>query len=228
MIVIASKNPGKIKEFEKLFSHQVSSNKLLTLDQIPNLPDVIEDGETFEANAMKKAIEIGEFTNLPTISDDSGLVVEELEGRPGVYSARYAGTHGDDQANNAKVLAELRNLGVKNSDAFFISVIALYIPKNIFQKLPSNIKNIYEQQPDLFDTNRNFLVTSSGKLRGGITFDSRGKHGFGYDPIFEVAGTNQTLAQFPLEQKSEISHRAKAVNSLKQEYGDLLDALLLV
>jgi XTP/dITP diphosphohydrolase len=222
LIVIASKNRGKLKEFAILFPVENGQGKLLTIDQIPDMPDCVEDGETFEHNANKKALEAGRFANLVTFADDSGIEIEALNNRPGVYSARYAGEHGNDEANNKKVLAELTTLNLKTSPAKFVSVISLYIPKLIVEQLPKELQIKYQKN---LTTQGEILLDCRGELTGKITFSIRGENGFGYDPIFEVGDTGRTLAEFPSDEKSQFSHRAQALTRLKQENAELLTFL---
>jgi XTP/dITP diphosphohydrolase len=239
LIVIASKNQGKLKEFRYLFNQSASRVELITVDQFPEMPDVVEDADTFQGNAEKKALEIGQSLNLTTFADDSGLEVDALGGAPGVYSARYAGEHGNDQANNEKLLANLTQLGLSESPARFVSVVSLFIPKDIALQLPEDLKANYlatngPQQSSVTDRG-DLILSEVGYLNGNITFAARGDHGFGYDPIFEVgaealalinrAGEKVTLAQLPIEQKSIISHRANALSKFNQRHRLLLDAL---
>ncbi|MFC4893170.1 RdgB/HAM1 family non-canonical purine NTP pyrophosphatase [Pseudofrancisella aestuarii] len=185
-IVLASSNKGKIREFSEIFNR-------INISIVPqtkfNVPDVDETGLSFIENAIIKARHCSKYTNLPAIADDSGLCVEALNGNPGIYSARYSGTHGDDKANNQKLLSELAQ--ESNRKAEFICAIAY-------------VKNESDPTP----------LISTGKLGGIITLDEKGKKGFGYDPIFQIPEENKTLAQISQELKNKISHRAKALEKI--------------
>ncbi|MGL5950275.1 MAG: RdgB/HAM1 family non-canonical purine NTP pyrophosphatase, partial [Cetobacterium sp.] len=148
---------------------------------------VIEDGDTFEENSKKKALEIAKFTNMITISDDSGLCVEALNGEPGVYSARYAGEDSNDAANNKKLIENLKN--VENRKAKFVTVITLGKPNGE-------------------------SYSFRGEIEGVIVDEARGAEGFGYDPHFYLPEYDKTFAEMP-EIKNQISHRAKALEALK-------------
>lgn len=191
-IFLATGNTNKIKEIEKIF--KMDNIEILSIKDGINIPEVEEDGETFEENSKKKALEIAKFTNMITIADDSGLCVEALGGAPGVYSARYAGEHGDDLANNEKLVRELQ--GIENRKAKFVAVITLAKP-----------------------TGETYSFT--GEIEGEIIDSPRGKDGFGYDPHFFVREYNHTLAEIP-EIKNKISHRAKALEKLKENLDKIL------
>lgn len=191
-IFLATGNTNKIKEIEKIF--KMDNIEILSIKDGIEIPEVEEDGETFEENSKKKALEIAKFTNMITIADDSGLCVEALGGAPGVYSARYAGEHGDDLANNEKLVRELQ--GIENRKAKFVAVITLAKP-----------------------TGETYSFT--GEIEGEIIDSPRGKDGFGYDPHFFVREYNHTLAEIP-EIKNKISHRAKALEKLKENLDKIL------
>ena len=173
-ILLASNNKNKHKELLKIFQESGSKHTLILNKDIP---DVIEDRNTIEENAKKKAKECFEVFKSPIISDDSGLFVNALNGRPGVHSKRYAGLSSTDVENNQKLINELKT--VDNLSAFFKTVLCYFDGLN--------------------------FITSEGVLKGNITLEPRGKNGFGYDPIFDVNG--KTLAEMTLEEKSNISHR---------------------
>lgn len=184
VIVIASKNANKIKEFEEAF--QGTGIQVESLKSFNNVPDVAETGTTFEENALLKASKMSTFTKLPVISDDSGLVVPALNGQPGVHSARYAGDH-DDDANNAKLLKEMENKF--DRDAYFESVLIYLTPEGD-------------------------KVVASGRVNGQILRTKRGSNNFGYDPLFYVPSHQMTLAEMTTHDKNEISHRGRAIRSL--------------
>ena len=173
-ILLASNNKNKHKELFKIFQESGSKHTLILNKDIP---DVIEDRNTIEENAKKKAKECYEVFKSPIISDDSGLFVNALNGRPGVHSKRYAGLSSTDVENNQKLINELKT--ADNLSAFFKTVLCYF-------------------------DGLNFII-SEGVLKGNITLEPRGKNGFGYDPIFDVNG--KTLAEMTLEEKSNISHR---------------------
>lgn len=195
-IIIATKNRGKAKEFKAFF--QVYGIHALSLHDLPeDMPDVEETGTTFEENAALKAEEIAALLNKPILSDDSGLVIDALDGRPGVYSARYSGEGANDERNMAKVLHELETVAYNERTARFVSVLAIARPgeKTIFKK---------------------------GFCEGRIAIQSAGAHGFGYDPIFVPEGYAVTMAQLSSIEKNRISHRKHAISQLdtwiREEY----------
>jgi len=183
-LVIATRNPHKLEEIHAIFDFQ--NLEVCSAFDFPEIPDVVEDGDTLEANAIKKAVEICKATKLPALADDSGLEVEALNGEPGVYSARWAGEGCTYRDNNLKLL---RELAVKsNRRARFRTVIALALPG---------------ENP----------LTVEGSVQGMIIEELRGDQGFGYDPLFMPDGYNQTFAELAAEVKNRISHRARALNA---------------
>ncbi|OCA81755.1 XTP/dITP diphosphatase [Pradoshia sp. D12] len=188
-VLIATKNKGKAKEFEALFSPK--GIKVITLLDIENAIDVEETGSTFEENALLKANTISELMNMPVLSDDSGLVIDALDGRPGIFSARYAGPGKDDRANYEKVLNELEGVPKEKRTARFYCAIALVGPK---------------MDP----------ITVSGTCEGIIADAPDGENGFGYDPIFFVPEKQTTMANLEAEEKNRISHRANALKELEK------------
>jgi XTP/dITP diphosphohydrolase len=183
-IVIASKNAGKIAEFQRILS-EVGISVITDID----FPDVAETGSTFEENAILKARAVSSFTNLPALADDSGLAVEALNGAPGIFSARYSGRHGDDVANISRLLEDLKGVLDENRRAKFVAVLALVTPDG-----------------------RELLVR--GELEGKIRNQPTGTNGFGYDPIFEPENSNRTLGELSPSEKDAISHRSKALRDL--------------
>lgn len=187
--MIATKNKGKIREFEQLLaSLGFKVKSLLDLDETI---DVVEDGETFQENAAKKAETIANEFEIPTLADDSGLIVDILDGRPGVFSARYAGEDKDDQKNLEKVLFELANVPDSKRGARFHCSLALAVPGE--------------------DT-----IIVDGTCEGTITRESIGENGFGYDSIMYIPAKERTMAQLTKEEKNEISHRSLALKKLKE------------
>ncbi len=185
-ILIATTNKGKLTEIKKILSDLPFD--LLSLSDFDLVPEVIEDKETFIGNAKKKAKEIFNLFQIPVIADDSGLSVDQLGGKPGVYSARYSGVNSTDQKNNVKLISELKGLPSPHK-ARFISVAVYY--------------------------NGVEYISAIGELNGEIIPEPRGKNGFGYDPLFVPDGYKNTLAELTFEEKNRISHRAKAFNELK-------------
>lgn len=189
-IVLATKNLGKVKEFERLLSEFASDIKVLGLNDFPDMPDVEETGDSFESNSLLKASAIAEFTGLPAMADDSGLCVDALNGDPGIFSARWAGIHGDDKANNEKLLGQLKS--EKNRAAQFRCVVTVVIPT----KMGSEV------------------IVESGSVSGVIVDQPRGNAGFGYDPIFQPIGSSLTFGEFPHGEKDKISHRGQALRRI--------------
>ena len=188
-LVVATRNSGKIRELEHLLEGMVTT--ILPLNRFPDLPEVEEDGATFAENAVKKARAAAAATGLPALADDSGLVVDLLDGRPGVFSARFAGEGAGDAANNRKLLEEMAGIPAAGRTAAFHCVLALCLP----------------------DGN---CWTFDGTLPGIILTGQQGDGGFGYDPLFLVPEYGRTLAELPLETKNQISHRGKALAQLRR------------
>ena len=173
---------------------------MLGLDNFPELHDVVEDGKTFQENALKKAKEMSLASGIPAIADDSGLCIDALNGDPGIYSARWSGIHGDDAANNAKVLAQLIDVPDEKRSAHFTCVAALYLPDG-----RSHCEEAH------FD--------------GWILRAPVGEHGFGYDPIFCPEGYDISSAQMSAEAKDAISHRGKSLRAIAPHVITLLTSL---
>ncbi|MGE0784403.1 MAG: RdgB/HAM1 family non-canonical purine NTP pyrophosphatase [Sandaracinaceae bacterium] len=189
-LVVATRNPGKIRELARLLD-----GLGLELVMLPDdAPDVIEDADSFEGNATKKALEGAAFTGEPCVADDSGLVVDALGGAPGIHSARYAGTHGDDEANNARLLRELEAVPDDARTARFVCVLAFADPRG-----PLGAS----------------AHLTRGTIEGTILRAPRGDGGFGYDPLFLPLGGSLTTAEMPAAAKNEISHRAEAARALR-------------
>lgn len=188
-IIVATKNKGKVKEFEEMF-HKLGFTVKTLLDY-PDAPDIEETGETFTENALLKAQGISDYLNKIVIADDSGLCVNALDGKPGVYSARYAGMEKNDEANLQKVLQELKDVPYEKRTAHFHCTLALVIPG---------------KEPVIFD----------GRLDGYIIDEKRGENGFGYDPIFFVPEYGKTTAEMMPEEKNKISHRGRALEKLNE------------
>ncbi|MFD2133787.1 XTP/dITP diphosphatase [Pseudogracilibacillus auburnensis] len=188
-IIIATKNRGKAKEYNQLFNEYGITVKSL-LDLSEEIPDVEETGDTFKENARLKAEQISRLLEIPVLADDSGLVIDALDGRPGVYSARYAGEPTDDKKNYEKVLNELTEVPSQSRTARFVCVLALAIPQGE-------------------------TVFKEGFCEGIIAESPVGGNGFGYDPIFIPEGFEKTMAQLEDEEKNKISHRYHALMKMK-------------
>ncbi|WP_066175274.1 XTP/dITP diphosphatase [Bacillus marinisedimentorum] len=192
-IIIATKNKGKVKDFEALLSKR--GIQVRSLHDFPDMPDVEETGSTFEENAILKAETIARKLGRTVIADDSGLIVDYLDGRPGVYSARYAGEEKNDRANLEKVLAELEGVPEDERTARFYCVLAVSVP---------------DEEPKV----------AEGTCEGLIARKPQGEHGFGYDPIFFVKEKNKTMGQLTKEEKNKISHRAAAMEKLDANWDE--------
>ena len=189
-IVVATGNAHKLTEIEDILSRVLPDVAFVALGQLGDFEDPEETGTTFLENALIKAEAAVAQTGLTAIADDSGLVVDALDGEPGVYSARYAGVHGDDAANNAKLLEKLGGVADDARTARFMSVIALVDASGM-------------------------VLTGTGACEGVIGYDSRGENGFGYDPLFLPADTpGKTMAELTPSEKNAISHRFHALQDL--------------
>lgn len=187
-MIVATRNRGKLREIQAYLTGVVPTVRCSA--DYPDFPETVEDGVTFEENALKKAREAALHTGLPALADDSGLVVDVLNGCPGVYSARYAGDAADDAANNAKLLQELQGVAPENRQGAFVCVMALVTPGGDEQ---------------IF----------TGRVGGMITPISKGNDGFGYDPLFLVDGYGRTMAELTIDEKNAVSHRGQALQKLK-------------
>jgi XTP/dITP diphosphohydrolase len=188
-IVFASRNEGKVKEIKAMLEGM--GIDLVSLNNYPNVPEIIEDGKSFLENALKKARIVSEYTGEMVLADDSGLQVEALNGEPGIHSSRYAGQMATDEENNAKLIAKLKNIPQDKKTASFHCVLILY-----------KINGSY----DSFE----------GKWQGQIINESRGSNGFGYDPIFWVPELKMTAAELPADIKNKVSHRGQAFAQFKR------------
>jgi XTP/dITP diphosphohydrolase len=187
-LVVATRNQGKILEISALLAGLV--DQVSSAADFVGFPETIEDGATFEENALKKAREAASFSGLPALADDSGLVVDALNGRPGVFSARYAGEGAGDAANNARLLSECQNVPDDKRQAAFVCVLAFVTPEG---------------------AERVF----TGRVAGRIMTAPRGEGGFGYDPLFLVDGFDRSMAELELAEKNVVSHRAQAFTKFR-------------
>ena len=197
VIVMASRNQHKIKEMEaitKKFGMPVISRDEAGIPPV----EIVEDGETFEENSFKKASEIGKLCGRITLADDSGLVVDYLDGAPGVYSARFAGEDGNDAKNNEKLLKLLDGVAPEARTARFVSVITMVWPNGE-------------------------VLTARGECPGRILSEPAGENGFGYDPVFLYPPLRKTFAQMTAEEKNAVSHRGNALRAFAAELKNYLE-----
>ena len=194
-IVLATRNRHKQQELIALL--QDLPVVIRTLDDFPDAPEVIEDGDTCEANATKKALETARYTGLPAVADDTGLEVDALDGRPGAFAARYAGEHATYEDNCRKLLQELEGISTAMRGARFVTVAAIALPTGETR-------------------------FARGVLEGSVAEKAAGSHGFGYDPVFFIPEHRQTLAEISPEEKNRISHRARAFTQAKQLLGQMM------
>ncbi len=200
-LVLATRNQGKITEFRRILDALApGAIELIGVDQFPDLVDVEETGSTFEENSLLKARYTCQATGLPAIADDSGLCVDALNGDPGIFSARWAGAHGNDQANLEKVLDQLKGVPDSQRTAHFMCVASLVLPDGREQ-------------------------VAEGRFEGHILHAPVGENGFGYDPIFQPLGLSISSAQMSAEEKDLVSHRGKSLRSIAPHVIQLLASL---
>jgi XTP/dITP diphosphohydrolase len=189
-IVLATANTHKVIEFQRILNELMPDLELVAASQFPGVPEIEETGSTFAENALIKARAINAFTNLPALADDSGLVVEALNGAPGIFSARYAGINADDKANVMKLLDEIKGLDQALLSAKFECSIALV------------------------DKSQNLELVVDGQMPGQVIKEVRGENGFGYDPIFVPQGLTKTSSELSDSEKDKISHRGIALRKI--------------
>lgn len=221
-IVVATKNPNKIKEMARIFEG-VSLDEIALTALPTDAPEVIEDRDDFLGNALKKAVEMSQFTGKPALSEDSGLVVDALDGAPGVYSARYAGTARSDADNNEKLVASLEATGATPPfTARYVAVLCLAIPREdaLAEQVRAQLgqDEVWPGVPEtagvLGEEEGMWVAHWRGEVEGEIVSPGRGAGGFGYDPHFLVPAYGETMASMSAEQKSEISHRGRAIRAM--------------
>jgi XTP/dITP diphosphohydrolase len=198
LLVLGTRNRKKREEIVEILAGP--GLEFGDLSQFPQAHEVVEDGDTFEANARKKSVETAKALKHWVLAEDSGLVVPALGGRPGVYSARYAGTQGDDEANNDKLLAELAPLSDDRRAAYYVCVAALADPQGEVR------------------------AVTEGRCHGVIIRERRGKGGFGYDPLFLIPEYHHTFGELSAVVKHALSHRARALERLRPQLRRLLSA----
>ncbi|TLS44831.1 RdgB/HAM1 family non-canonical purine NTP pyrophosphatase [Streptomyces montanus] len=196
-LILATRNHGKITELKAILAAAGLSHDLVGADAYPDAPDVKETGVTFAENALLKAHALAQVTGLPAVADDSGLCVDVLGGAPGIFSARWSGSHGDDRANLTLLLDQLSDVPDEHRAAHFACAAAL--------ALPDGTERVVE-----------------GRLRGTLRREPAGANGFGYDPILQPDGDTRTCAEMSPEEKNAISHRGKAFRELVQVVRELL------
>lgn len=194
IIVLATTNKGKTREMQEILKDYPIAVK--NLSDFGPIPEVIEDGETFDDNAYKKAAFTAKVLGHPALADDSGLCVDALDGAPGVYSARYAGENATDAQNVAKLLEAMA--GEENRKAAFQCVISIAVPTGA-------------------------ALTYEGRCEGVLTREPAGDNGFGYDPLFFFPEFNKTFAQLTMDEKAGVSHRGKALAEVTGEMDKILD-----
>ena len=200
-LVLATRNKGKIIEFRRILDALAPDEiNLIGVDEFADLVDVEETGSTFQENALLKARYTADATGLPAISDDSGLCVDALNGDPGIYSARWAGAHGNDQGNLEKILLQLKDVPDAERTAHFTCVAALALPDGR-------------------------IHVEEGLFQGRILHAPIGEHGFGYDPIFAPAGMSISSAQMSSQAKDAVSHRGKALRAIAPHVITMLRSL---
>ena len=187
-VLLATRNAKKLAELRRILEPVVDV-ELVGLDDVPPYDEVPEDGATFADNALLKAREGAKHTGLPTVADDSGIAVDALNGMPGIFSARWAGRHGDDLANTELLLGQLADVPEERRGAAFVCAAALVVP--------DGVERVVE-----------------GTMPGSVTREPRGEGGFGYDPVFVPVGEQRTTAEMPPEEKDAISHRGQAFRAL--------------
>jgi len=200
-LVLATRNQGKINEFRRILEELAPGQiELIGVDQFPDLVDVDETGSTFEENSLLKSRYTCAATGLPAIADDSGLCVDALNGDPGIYSARWAGIHGDDQANIEKLLEQLKDVPEDKRTARFKCVASLVLPDGREQ-------------------------IAEGRFEGHILHAPVGENGFGYDPIFQPLGLSISSAQMSAQEKDLVSHRGKSLRAIAPHVIQMLASL---
>ena len=197
-IVLATRNAHKVAELQAILSDVISGLDLeiVGVGEFPDVEDVVETGVTFAENATLKAVAVAQATGLPAMADDSGLAVDVLGGSPGIFSARWAGTHGQDRANLELLLAQLSDVPDEHRSAAFVCAAALAMPSGR-------------------------VVVREGRMPGTLAREPRGSNGFGYDPILVVDGDSRTAAELSTQDKNAISHRGKAFRALANDLQEL-------
>lgn len=217
-IVLASRNQKKIRELQSLLASLTKMEiEVLSLDDIGYTEDIVEDGASFAENALIKAAVPAKLGYIG-VADDSGLVVDALDGAPGIYSARYSGEHATDGANNVKLLSEMASVADENRGASFVSEIACVLPEGMEGNIPDAIRTVTREGLTAF--------TIRGECRGTILRGARGADGFGYDPLFYVSSKSRTFAELTPAEKNEISHRGVAMRAFCAAFTHIFSDIL--
>lgn len=198
-VVLATRNDHKVGELRAILADvcEELGLEIVGASEFEDAPDVVEDEVTFEGNARLKAVALAEHTGLPSLADDSGLAVEVLGGAPGIFSARWAGRHGDDQANLDLLLAQLSDVKDEHRAAAFVCAAVLALPDGTIR-------------------------STEGRMAGSLARAAKGSNGFGYDPVLVVEGGTRHAAELSPEEKNEISHRGKAFRAMVPHLRELL------
>jgi XTP/dITP diphosphohydrolase len=196
-LLLATRNPGKLAELQRLLERAVTGVAVVGLRDVPDYPEAPETGATFAENALLKAREAVRYTGLPAVADDSGLTVDALNGMPGVLSARWSGRHGDDPANTALLLGQLADVPDERRGAAFVCAAAVVTPEGAERVLERS-------------------------WRGQVVREGRGSNGFGYDPVFLPDGLERTAAELTAAEKDALSHRGQAFAALVPLVAELL------
>jgi XTP/dITP diphosphohydrolase len=196
-LLLATRNPGKLAELQRLLGSAVPGVAVVGLRDVPDYPEAPETGATFAENALLKAREAVRYTGLPAVADDSGLTVDALNGMPGVLSARWSGRHGDDPANTALLLGQLADVPDERRGAAFVCAAAVVTPEGAERVLERS-------------------------WRGQVVREGRGSNGFGYDPVFLPDGLERTAAELTAAEKDALSHRGQAFAALVPLVAELL------
>jgi XTP/dITP diphosphohydrolase len=196
-LLLATRNAGKLAELQRLLTTAVPGVQVLGLRDVDEYPEAPETGATFEENALLKAREAVRYTGLPAVADDSGLAVDALGGMPGIFSARWSGRHGDDEANTALLLGQLADVPDERRGAAFVCAAALVTPDGVEHVLRA-------------------------EWRGTVIREERGTNGFGYDPVFVPAGLELTSAELEPAEKDALSHRGQAFAALVPVLAEVL------
>lgn len=225
-ILLGTTNKGKLREFDAMLAAHLPQHwALIGPQQLGEpLPDVVEDRDTFHGNAAKKALELSERFGCAVLAEDSGLIVDALGGEPGVYSARWSGTHGDDAANNRKLIARMTALpaSAPRSARYAATICLAFLDDalgaQVLSALGATWGSLPEGYPEAAATAHRVggrgLVWVRGSVEGELTLEARGEGGFGYDPYFLLPERGLTMAELPLDIKNTISHRAAALRAL--------------
>lgn len=193
-LVVATRNRGKLKEIGAFLAGLV--DEVISAADLEGFSDTVEDGASFEENALKKAREAMQFSGLPALADDSGLVVDALGGRPGIFSARFAGEGAGDEANNLKLLGEMNGIPAEQRSGAFVCAMAFVAPDGVE------------------------MVFTAG-VPGRILTEPRGDNGFGYDPLFLVEAFDRTMSELTTAEKNRISHRGQALEQFRKYLGEV-------